>query len=166
MEKIKNFKIDKKENSVFLFINPKIYPLEVLYSAGYVLLDRAYVILDGDPKKEIIVQLKAKSKNENLEELALDFNNELISYAVYVVQAARTDEIRKAIVERALLTAEEIIPKEESFPRGSKKEEFFEEEEDEWIDDPLGIAKPWTPEAAKGIKPLEELEEDEEDEDK
>jgi hypothetical protein len=116
-----------------------------------------------------------KNKSENLEELALDFNNELISYAVYVVQAARTDEIRKAIVERALLTVEDIMPKEESFPRGSKKEEVCEEceeekekeeeEEADWIDDPLGIAKPWTPESAKGIPSIEDLEE-EEDEDK
>jgi len=133
----------------------------VIYSAGYVLLDRAYVLLDGDPKKEIIVQLKAKKTGENLEELALDFNNELISYAVYVVQAARTDEIRKAIVERALLTVEDLIPKEESFPRNNKGEiceECEEEEEVEWIDDPLGIAKPWTPEAAKGLPSIEDLE--------
>lgn len=163
-EKIKNFEIDKKENSVFLSINPKIYPLEVIYSAGYVLLDRTYVILDGNPEEEIIVQLKAKNKKENLEELALDFNNELISYAVYVVQAARTDEIRKAIVERALLTAEEIIPKEK-IPR-EKIEEEKEEEESDWIDDPLGIAKPWTPESAKGIKLPKDFEDLEDEKDK
>ena len=153
--KIRNFEIDKKENSAFILLNPKIYPLEVIYSAGYVFLDRAYVLLDGDPKTEVIVQLKAKNKSEDLEKLALDFNNELVSYAVYVVQAARTSEIRKAIVERALLSVEDTTHKEEKKVK-----------ETEWIDDPLGIAKPWTPESAKGVSSIEDLEEKKDEEDK
>ncbi|MEM4367972.1 MAG: hypothetical protein QXO21_03030 [Candidatus Anstonellales archaeon] len=149
MEKSKlNFKINKKEKLAIISVNPKIYPLEVIYSAGYVFLDRAYVILDGDPEKEIFIKLIAKSKQEDIEKLALDFNNELLNYAVYVVQAARTSGIRQAIVERALFTVENLPKKEE-------------EDEDE-IEDPLGIAKPWTPESAKGIKLPADLEEENE----
>ena len=47
-----------KKGFVILTVNPKIYPLETVYSAAYTFLDKAYILLDGDPKKEIIVKLK------------------------------------------------------------------------------------------------------------
>jgi len=132
---VEKFEIDKESNSVVISVNPKIFPLEVIYSAAYVFLDKAYVMMDGNPQENIAVQLKAKNSGEDLQSLALEFNNELVSYSVYVVQAARTSEIRKAIVQRALATIEES---------DIKLEEEFEP-----IEDPLGIAKPWTEESAK-----------------
>ena len=144
---MEKFEIDKESNSVVISVNPKIFPLEVIYSAAYVFLDKAYVMMDGNPKENIAVQLKAKNSGEDLQSLALEFNNELVSYSVYVVQAARTSEIRKAIVQRALATIEES---------DIKLEEEFEP-----IEDPLGIAKPWTEESAKGLKPIEEMKSEE-----
>lgn len=139
------FEIDKESNSVIVSVNPKIFPLEVIYSAAYVFLDKVYIMMDGDPQANISVQLKAKNSSEDLQSLALEFNNELVSYAVYVVQAARTSEIRKTIVQRALATIEE----------SAELDEIDESEAFEPIGDPLGIAKPWTPESAKGIKSVE-----------
>jgi His-Xaa-Ser system protein HxsD len=144
---VEKFEIDKESNSVVISVNPKIFPLEVIYSAAYVFLDKAYVMMDGNPQENIAVQLKAKNSGEDLQSLALEFNNELVSYSVYVVQAARTSEIRKAIVQRALATIEES---------DIKLEEEFEP-----IEDPLGIAKPWTEESAKGLKPIEEMKSEE-----
>lgn len=143
---MEKFEIDKGSNSVVVSVNPKIFPLEVIYSAAYVFLDRAYIMMDGNPQENILVQLKAKNNNEDLQSLALEFNNELVSYAVYVVQAARSSEIRKVIVQRALGTIEESIERPEI--------EKLSEEELEPIEDPLGISKPWTPESEKGIKPV------------
>jgi len=144
--KLENFEINKKENLVKIFIDTKIYPLEIIYSAAYMFLDKNYVILDGDPKKKIIVQLKPKnSKKIDFEELVGDFNNELINYSVYAIQAARTNVIREALIKRAMKTIEE-----------SKEETLEEEEEDLWVNDPEGIAEPWTPEKAKDIKVPEE----------
>jgi len=145
--KLKKFNIDKKNKLITIYINPNIFPLEVVYSAAYVLMNDAYVILDGDPKKKILVQLKPKTPKKNLEKLALEFNNELINYAVYAVQAAKTQEIRKAIVERALMT--NTLPEDEY----SEDMKISKEEKVEFIEDPLGIAKPWTPEMAAGLKP-------------
>jgi len=143
---MKNFDIDTDSKTVTIAVNPKIYPLEVVYSAAYTFLDRSYVIIDGDPDKEILVQLKAKNNDENLEILAQNFNNELVGYAVYVVQAARTSTIRQTIVERALKTVDKV-------------EE--EKEDSDYLEDTLGIAKPWTPDSAKGLELPEELKEDE-----
>ncbi|UCC91388.1 MAG: hypothetical protein JSV39_03685 [Candidatus Aenigmatarchaeota archaeon] len=101
---INNLEIDKKGGYLIVSINPKIYPLEVIYSAAYVFLDKAYLIIDGNPKEEIFVQMKPKEGKKVLEELGNEFNNELVNYSVYVVQAVRNQPLRKAIIERVLLT--------------------------------------------------------------
>lgn len=171
---INNVEVNKKEGYLIVSISPKIYPLEVIYSAAYVFLDRAYVLIDGNPEEEIFVQMKPKGK-EDLEKLGLEFNNELINYSVYIVQATRNQPLRKAIIERALLTnTGEVVEKryceecgcemifceecgEYYCPRCEEKyaeEEGRDEEEEKWeeveedldfVEDPLGIAKPWKP---------------------
>jgi len=101
---INNLEINKEGEYLIVSINPKIYPLEVIYSAAYVFLDRAYLLIDGNPEEEIFVQMKPKNRKEDLEKLGNEFNNELVNYSVYVVQAVRNQPLRKAIIERALLT--------------------------------------------------------------
>jgi His-Xaa-Ser system protein HxsD len=150
---VKNIKIDKRDNAVIVSVNPSIYPLEVVYSAAYMFLDKVYVFIDGNTDKEIFVKLKPKLKPKNkgkyLEELAGLFNNELVNYSVYVIQAARSSSIRDAIIRVAL-----AVEKTEETEEESEEES---EEEKSFVEDPLGIAKPWTPEKAKGIKAPEEI---------
>jgi His-Xaa-Ser system protein HxsD len=102
-------------------INPKIYPLEVIYSATYMLLDKAFIVIDGDPNKEIIIKIKPKNDNKQ-EDLVNELNNELINYSVYKTQSEKNKDIRQTLIQRALLT--------NGF-------------EDDTIDDPEGIAIPW-----------------------
>lgn len=103
-KRINNLEIGKEGEYLIVSINPKIYPLEVIYSAAYVFLDRAYLLIDGNPEEEVFVQMKPKNRKEDLEKLGNEFNNELVNYSVYVVQAVRNQPLRKAIIERALLT--------------------------------------------------------------
>jgi His-Xaa-Ser system protein HxsD len=98
-----------KEGVTFA-INPKVYPLETVYSAAYVFLDRAYVLLDGDPEKEIVITLKSKGGGD-LEELHCEFMNELINYADYRQRAKETIRLRELLMQRALLT--NVAEKEE-----------------------------------------------------
>jgi His-Xaa-Ser system protein HxsD len=142
-------------------VNGKVFALEVIYSAAYVLLDKAYFLLDGDPATEIKVTIVAKGKNK-AKEIALDFNNELINYSVYVVQAARNQAVREAIISRALATnlgEEEEYCKEcdESETLEKKAEEIRMKDDDLYIKDPEGIGEPWTPEKAEGLKKPEEF---------
>jgi len=123
---IDNMELNRKENYVIISVNPKIYSLPIVYSAAYVFLDKAYVILDGDPKEEILVKLRPK-KGQDLETLGREFNNELLNYAFYAVQSERTKSIRNAIVQRALLT----------------HAQSEESNQPEFIEDPENIAKPW-----------------------
>lgn len=115
---------------VIVSVNPKIYNLDIIYSAAYVLMDKAYIVIDGDPEEEIIVEIRAKGKNNN-EELGRDFNNELINYAVYKAQSAANQEIKETMVKRALMTnaGSDIVD--------------VEDDDSSYLDDPEGIAVPW-----------------------
>ena len=132
-------KLEIKDNSAIISVNPKIYPLAVIYSASYVFLDRAYILLDGSPEKEILVKLKPKEGNDP-EKLADEFFNELINYADYSVRAEQTKKIRETILQRALITNDPSI-----LDSGEEFEDILDEsEEDEgYLDDPEGIAIPW-----------------------
>jgi len=122
-----NLEINKKEGLVMVSVNPKIYPLDVVLSSGYIFLDNCYVLIDGDPEEEIIVELRPK-KTTDLESLGRDFNNELVSYANYAVQAIKNERLREAIINRVMQTNSVDVPETESKP---------------WFDDPEGIAVPW-----------------------
>ncbi len=158
-----------KEAKAVVSINPKIYPLEVIYAAAYVLLDKAYFILDGDPEKSIKITIMAKNEKaakKELEKIALQLHDELINYATYIVQAARNQAVREAIIKRALATNNEteetVAAVSEYAPESTETllEKAGEismakepsQDEDLFINDPEGIAKPWTPEKAKGLK--------------
>ena len=70
-------------DKVTLHLNPKIYPLDVIYGASYIMIDKAFILLDGDPDKNIIIEIRKKKENQNLNELVIEFNDELINYATY-----------------------------------------------------------------------------------
>ena len=98
--------MDKKKNVVVVKVNPKIFPLDIIYSAAYSILERAYVILDGDPEKEVYVILKPKILEKGLEELGYLFYNELLNAAFYTIQLVRNKELREALI-RATTPIEE-----------------------------------------------------------
>lgn len=128
---IDNIEVSPEANYVIVSLNPKIYPLEVVYSAAYMFIDRAYVILDGDLSEEVLVELRPKKEGQDLQILGREFNNELVNYAASAVQSLRGQEVRDAIVRRAFLTNSGSEPA------------------DDFVNDPDGIAKPWKqPESA------------------
>ncbi|MFH1641593.1 MAG: hypothetical protein ABIC04_01705 [Nanoarchaeota archaeon] len=120
-ETISNMELHK--DHLLLSINPKIFPLDIVYSAAYTLLDKAYIVLDGDPEEEIIAEIRPKTKTD-LQKLGDEFNNELINYAVYKKQSERNAVLRQTILQRALLT------------NGFKDKEDI-------IEDPDEILVPW-----------------------
>jgi len=128
-----------KNNLLEMKLNPMIYPLEVIYSTCYVFIDRAYLFLDGDPKKEIIVAIKGKKNlsKKQLENLAGEFLNELLSAALRINLAQHNKKIRQYIVERALVSAANDENLDESVSH---------------LDDPLGIAVPWEEKYSKKSK--------------
>lgn len=159
MSKISNLEIIKEDNKVIIKINPKIYPLEVVYSAAYVFLDKAYILIDGDPKKEIIVEAKPKEE-KNLEYFGGEFNNELLNYLTYKNFSDKNKDIRTMIVQRALITGDpDVLDNKNSFDdeeldEETKKllKELEDDDDDDFLDDPEGIAIPWEEKYGKESK--------------
>jgi His-Xaa-Ser system protein HxsD len=144
---LSNIELHPKEKFVLISVNPKIYPIEVIYSAAYAMMDRVYAVIDGDPEEEIFVELTPKEKTDLLH-LGREFNNELLNYAVYMVQTARNQSVRDALIQKAFLTAAQSKTPES--PEESKDSKMKIGSGDEsYLDDPLGIAKPWQSESEK-----------------
>jgi His-Xaa-Ser system protein HxsD len=129
----KNVMIDGKEKVCIVSINTKMFQLDVIYAASYVFIDRAYVILDSNSKGIVKVMLKPK-KEEDLEKLGLEFDNELIKYAFYKKTSEKNKAVKEAIMQRALITNDPSIFEEDA---------LFDEDLDKLFDDPEGIAIPW-----------------------
>ena len=144
-----NIQLSKEEDSVTVSVNTGIYPMDVIYSASYVFLDRAYILINGDPKKTVTVKLIPKEEQDP-RKMGMEFNNELLSYSLYKTQSEKNAAVREAIIQRALLTAE-FAP--ESPPADIPE---FEESEADFIEDPEGIAIPWEEKFGKGDKKDEE----------
>lgn len=133
---------------IIIPINPKIYPLDVIYSAAYVFLDNFYIIIDGDPNKMVTVKIFPKdSSNPNKKDIGKEFNNELVNYAFYKKQVEKNADIRKAIIQRALVTTElsgePVADDSVSQSQESPEIEEFKDSDADFIEDPEGIAIPW-----------------------
>jgi len=131
LNKLGNIEIDDVNGFAVFSINPEIYPLELVYSAAYIMIDKAFIILDGDPDKEILVEIRKKTEDQNLNELVREFNEELLNYATYKTQTEKNKGIREMILQRVLLTND---------PNYFLAQQQTKEEE---IDDPKGIMKTW-----------------------
>ncbi len=148
----KNVSIDTKEGSVELKINAKVYPVGIIYQAADVFIDRAYVSLDGDPEKEILVTLKPKEQDTGLEALAGDFKNELVNYAAYFVRAQVNRDIREAMLKRAFFS---VMPNENKKETGQEKE--FETKKLEKIKIDIGTKVPIMDDVEKCDASLKEI---------
>jgi His-Xaa-Ser system protein HxsD len=127
-------KIFENEGYALFSVNPKIYPLELIYSASYILMDRAYIFLDGDPQTEILVELRKKEGiKESIKKIVFDFNDELLNYAVYKQQSEKNKGVRDAILRKVIL---------ENDPQSIKNQEPILGEQEKF-DDPEEILKLW-----------------------
>ena len=104
LNKLGNIEIEKDDECAIFSINPHIYSIDVVYAAAYAMIDRAFIILDGDPKKEIKVEIRKKEKHHKLKDLIISFNDELLNYATYNVQSEKNKNIREMLLQRVLLT--------------------------------------------------------------
>ncbi len=150
---MENMKIE--DGSIVLNVNPKVYDLDTVYSAAYVFLDKAFILLDGDPEKEILVRLRPKT-DYDLEKLGNEFFNELINYGDYSKRAADTRKIREMILQRAIITNDPSAIQDDELD--SVLEDMDDDED--WIDDPEGIAVPWEEKYGKKADDVEVKDED------
>lgn len=98
-----NIEINGEENFALVSVNPKIYSMAVVFSAAYVMLEKAFVVIDGNPEEQIVVSLEPKN-GKDVEGLAREFNEQLVNFAVNLEQSQATKAIREEFIKQAFLT--------------------------------------------------------------
>ena len=123
----------KKNLKVNVDLN--IYPLEAIYGAAYVFVDKVYIFLDSLAEGKVEITFRSKDENEveALEKIEGEFMNELLNYTLRLKLSESNKKIREYVVEQALFSA---LGREEGILKN-------EDEKFEFEDDPLGIAIPW-----------------------
>ena len=144
--------VDSKKHEVRWTISLATYPMDAIYGASYVFIDRCYVYLDKKAKDvEVVLRGKEPLDKESLEALAGQFSNELLHQVLRARLAKRTGKVREMIVGRALFSAE---GEQEGYGFDDDFDDLGDEGDlgaDDYLDDPLGIAVPW--EEKYGDKP-------------
>ena len=127
---------DPTSGGVTITVSSSVYPLEAVYGAAYIFLDRCYVLLDRPSESTLSVTLAAKrdASPEALRALTGEFANELLSQAWRQKILEENRVILEAVTTQALAGAmgPPTIDDLASF-------DFSEE----GFDDPLGIAMSW-----------------------
>lgn len=134
--------VDPQRTTIELSLEVGLYPIEVLYGAAYVFIDRCYVLLDrvsqdGKVGGRFVARLRGKNPmtNAQLEDLAGEFGNELLSQALRRKVLKANQKIIEDITTQAIAGA----------AGGMLPTDFLDAGDDgmDFLDDPLGIAVPW-----------------------
>ena len=157
---LEQFSVGLDRSSVCVRFERTLYPLDSIYGAAYVFIDRCYVLLDVPDEHHISVELRGR---ESLDAPALaalggEFANELL-----------TQTWRHKITERNRLTIETATvqalagaagpPRVDDLDdlddlRGDDLSDLPEEDlGDDVFDDPLGIATPWEEKYGEAAEP-------------
>jgi len=134
--------VNATKNEVRWTLRTGTYPMDAVYGASYVFLDRCYVYLDKPDGKQVEVVLRGKKKlgAKALEALAGEFANQLLHQVLRARLAKRTGKVREMIIGRALFSAE---GPEDDYVFQDELDDEFDDLGDDYLDDPLGIAVPW-----------------------
>ena len=134
MKKVELFEINAKTGTATIRLEKSLYPLDVVYGAAYVMIDRAYVLLDKDPDGRVLVQIQMRDQatGDSLVALAGEFSNELLTQAY-----------RRKLTMQHKAELEAIVTQAISGATGSLLPGVIDDDDLDFLDDPLGIAVPW-----------------------
>lgn len=119
----------RQDHAVFS-LNPKLYPIDIIYSAAYIMLDKAFILFDGDPNEKIVVEIRRKNPDQNVEALVIEFNEQLLNYGVYKIQTERNKNLREMIMHKVMSTPTvPAMPLIIEDPRYSKAKQHTEDPE-------------------------------------
>lgn len=121
---------------VVVEVDEQLYPLEAIYGAAYLFVERCFVFLSRTPSGAVAVRLTTRepASAEALDALAGEFGNELLSQALRLRLSQSTARIREYYTAAALRTAASAPTVDEL---------LAELESEELLEDPLEIMVPW-----------------------
>ena len=119
-------------------VDETVYPLEAVYGASYLFLDRCYVYLSRPRTAAVLVRLTSRepATAAHLDALAGEFANELLSQVTRLRLSQATTRIREYYTAAALRAAA-------SAP--SVDDLLAELESEDLLEDPLELAAPVRP---------------------
>ena len=123
------------EGSVVVELDETLYPLDAVYGAAYVFIDRTWVHLDRAGERRLKVTFKAKKAELDTAALAGEFQNELLGQAWRRRLVEESRSFVEGITTRALGGA--------AGPPGLDELLAADIGDATAFDDPLGIAMSW-----------------------
>ncbi len=123
-------------DQISLEVDESVYPIEAVYGACYLFLDRCFVYLSRTPSGAILARLTAReaTPEAGLDALAGEFGNELLSQATRLQLSQSTARLREYYTAAALRAAA-AAP--------SVDDLLAELESEDLLEDPLEIMVPW-----------------------
>jgi His-Xaa-Ser system protein HxsD len=125
IKKEHNFKIDFSNRKISIEVSSEIFPIPVILRAAYHFIDEAKVIAEKGKKDKVIVTLipEHEFKESDLENLAYEFNIQLISSFLEEEESRKHAGVRDAMMKAALLPQLGNIPQQ---PKSERKQSFEE----------------------------------------
>lgn len=90
----------RKVSKKIVKFKEKLYPHEAVMKAAYHFIDRSYIHVDVS-EGEYVVEIISK-ENEDVERIALEFENELLAQAVRYQVYLQTHTLREILMARAM----------------------------------------------------------------
>ncbi|MEX1366599.1 MAG: hypothetical protein AB1Z98_25970 [Nannocystaceae bacterium] len=138
--------VDLAEGSAVVQLDASLYPLPAIYAATYVLIDRAYVLLDRPAEDRVRVTLMHKHGSgqataEDLWTLVGELANEVLACA-----------FRHQLTQDNRVTVETVTMQAMAGAMGAPSLDDLADFDftDDALDDPLGIAQSWEERHGKG----------------
>ena len=130
-----HFPVEVDQGSARLELDETVYPLEAVYGAAYIFIDRCYVLVDRPAPGKWRVTLSPKKDGPgDLRALGGEFANELLSCAWRHQITQQNRAVIEAVTTQAIAGAMGA-PSLDELEKFDFSAETFE--------DPLGIAKSW-----------------------
>ena len=123
-------------NGVVFSIDDSLYPLDAIYGAAYLFIDRCYIYLGRPADGTVSVHLTVKPGQADMspESLSGEFSNELLNQTLRVRIGESTAKIREYYMARAFV----------SHPAQASIDALLAElDAEELEDDDLEISVPW-----------------------
>jgi His-Xaa-Ser system protein HxsD len=137
--------LDAKTSTLTLSLDSDLYPRDALYAAAYVFLDRAYLLLDRNDDRFIVhIRGKEPLDEPTLRAMAGELENELLAQTLRL----RVVKANQRIIESVTTLA--IAGAAGGMHDGDAANDTYDDHQQhddstEFLDDALGISKPWEP---------------------
>jgi His-Xaa-Ser system protein HxsD len=101
--------LKRLQNGILIFEVPlELYQKEAILFAAHTFIDRCYVDIDPSSEKCINVSFRQKNKDIQLDNIALEFCNELLDQQIRLNVEKSYGNIRDLIVKQAFQPIEDI----------------------------------------------------------